>query len=167
MGLERWKKVWVTSIWDLSRLLPGSWFWLCMTRMWSPSCLMLWFRAVFLPLGGCEDFDMGKFSRNLCLKVSLFVCVWKNTSLLLVLKSIWILKQLDFFLSRQIVCALQMQFQLSSGCLWIGDKLGNSMDEQNREELLRIVWMVWFDVSEKTPNLLHRKIQKRSQGLRV
>lgn len=40
-----------------------------------------------------------------------------------------------------------MQFWLGSGCLWIGDNLGNSMEEQNMEEL-GIVWMVWFDVSE-------------------
>lgn len=92
-GAGEVKEVWVTSIRDLPKLPAGSWFWLRVTRMCSPSCLTLWFRAVVLPLGGCRDFDMDKFSRNSFLKFSLFICVWKNKSLLLVLNSNWILKQ--------------------------------------------------------------------------
>lgn len=88
----------------LSRFLSGSWFWLCIARMCSPSCLMLWFRAVFSPLGGCEDFDMGNFSRYLIFYI-FSLCLWKNKSLLLVLKPIWILKQLvSYFLSSSRLC---------------------------------------------------------------
>lgn len=58
-----------------------------------------------------------------------------------------------------------MQFWLGSGCLWIGDKLGKSMEEQNMEELLRIVGMVCFDVSEVNQICYIEIFKKEGKGL--
>lgn len=87
------------------------------------------------------------FPETYFLKFSSLSVFEKNKWLLHVLKCIWILKQsgvvgfffifgggvvcflvfffrfLFCFLSHQIVCALQMQFRLSNGCLKIGTRL--------------------------------------------